>query len=225
MVRLLALILALLLAIPAADAGTIRRSVRVDFGGWVELNLDDCPGSSASSFLLQRDGFLFAGPVTLETVPDRAYCQTSTSEGLTTGFYFYVDEPGLKSLLAEQEGPPGCEDFVDCVSQASGLRYSYVDDSFEGFQWGFFFFPQGLALATLYGSENTVLDEATRIERLADGATIWDAAGNEYGGEYFCFDTGGEGGWRFLGPWDGQIASQDAACEGALRRGFGSGFE
>jgi len=61
------------------------------------------------------------------------------------------------------------------------------------------------------------LDGSTAIKHGVD--TVWSAAGNQFDGEYFCFQNG-----IYYGTWSGDLNEGGSVC---LRAAvfFGDGFE
>ena len=212
------LIVLLLLFLASTDAQAGRRSLRVDFGAWTEdgfaIGSADCPGTTVSSSGVSWQGFRFeADPF----VPDEqylvdSYCQTVAQyeDGLEDFEYlnseiFFDDEAGLAAKVGTNTG----------LFPVEAIRYTFLDgDRFEsetrGYQFAFYFFPNGITLATVYGdwTSSTAVDVTIHD----GGQFIWNGP---YDGEYFCFRDDEDGGMEFFGTWDGSLSGSDAAagCE------------
>jgi hypothetical protein len=203
---------ALVLALAAGEADASRRALRIDFGGeWTTeaLGTPQCAGTSATDTLVDFGGFVFSGREDAAYLAD-AYCQLSV-DGVFSGSSFF-DEPGLQALIGDNTD-----------NAVTAIRYAYLDaDRFgapapEGFQWGFYFFPDGLTVVGLYGLVDVAL---TATSYITQGATLrWNGTMG-HDGEYFCIQDG-----AWLGTWDGTLADAGSACLLALQRVFGDGFE
>ena len=200
----------------ALDADAARRGIRIDgFGSWDEFAIGSpgCPGTTPGETTLVWNSFMFSGRDDDAHLFD-TYCQEPAPGTLNSGDFSYPDETGLVELIGANPD--------DAIT---ALRYSFLDrprfdfkEPATGFQWTFYFFPTGVTLVGLYGLDEVWLDHRSYI---SDGWTmIWDGTGNNYDGEYFCFD-----GDRFVGTWDGNLQGSDAACLNVLQRVFRDGFE
>lgn len=194
-----------------SDALAARRGIRIDFGGeWQPEGSigGGCPGTTAGSTVLVRNGVTFAGREDNAFLVD-AYCQLSTP-GQWGASSFFGFEPGLASLIGAN---------ADNAVQA--IRYAYLDtlrfDNPTGFQWIFYDFPNALTVVGLYGFVNTVLTDQSYIRQ---GNTFLWRGTDGYDGEYFCFLGG-----TYIGTWNGELNDTGSACLGALQLLFRSGFE
>jgi len=217
---------ALALVSSQVDAGSLRRTVRIDFGTWEHRSLDLCPGASSADLELIDGGTVFVASPGSEFLHE-TFCQVSTPQALTqTGFGYAFDEPGLAHLLSEFESAPGQS---DSESRVQGLRYTYGTADFRYAQWGVFKFPSGLVLISHYGLEFEDVGDEVFIKRLDAEAPLWAAGRDGLNNQYFCFWQGAEAGnandWNYLGQWGGTSDSLDQACGGALRRVFQGRFE
>ena len=212
------LIVLLLLFLALTDAQAGRRSLRVDFGAWTEdgfaIGSADCPGTTVSSSGVSWEGFRFeADPF----VPDEqylvdSYCQTVAQyeDGLQDFEYlnseiFFDDETGLANKVGTNTG----------LFPVEAIRYTFLDgDRFEfetqGYQFAFYFFPNGITLATVYG--DWISSTAVDVTIHDGGQFIWNGP---YDGEYFCFRDDADGGMEFFGVWDGSPSGSEpaAGCE------------
>lgn len=204
---------ALVLALAAGEADAGRRALRIDFGGeWTtveDLDSPQCAGASEADTLVDFGDFVFSGREDAIYLAD-AYCQVSVDGEFSGGNFF--DEPGLQALIGD-----------NADNAVTAIRYVYLDGfrfdfgTTDGFQWGFYFFPDGLTVVGLYGLEQVALTASSYITQ---GATLrWNGALG-YDGEYFCVQDG-----AWLGSWDGTLEDAGSACLLALQRVFGDGFE
>lgn len=199
----------------AGEADAQRRPVRVDgFGAWdlyLEPNVTCFGWEEGSTLLLGPQGYVFSGrddPVHLTNT----YCQIP-QPGTLTQAEIGAQEPSLAVMVGDNPG-----------DRVTAIRYSLLDgdeNDFKnppsGFQWMFFYFPQGGTIVGLYGFENTTLDDRSYIAQ--NGVRYWDAARDGYEGEYFCFE-----GLRYVGTWDGQLPSP-SSCVTIGFRVFRGDFE
>lgn len=195
MLRLFGLLL--LLFAGAADAQ--RRTIRVDgFGTWDEYNdppASACPGWIANSTLLFGPGYVFSGrdnPIHLTDT----YCQVPTPGTLTQASFFYPDETALAQMIGTN---PGDRVAAKRYSMLDRPRFDF-DNPPTGFQWTYYYFPDGGTIVGLYGLENATLDNTTYITK--DGVRVFDASRDGFTGQYFCID-----GLTYLGTWNGTLPS------------------
>lgn len=201
-----------LLGLGIQDAEAGRRSIRIDFDAWSDefaIGSGDCPGSSAASDTIVWNGISFIGSsFSLYNVYE--YCQTIATyeEFLGADEYlnediFFDDETGLAAKIGANQDEP----FI------TAIRYTFLnggpfEEDTEGFQWAFYFFPNGVTLVTIYGE--IPIDPDKFDPWITDGDKIfWDALESGYDGEYFCFDNG-----EYAGLWDGSNVGTDpiAGC-------------
>lgn len=210
------LIVLSLLLLTSTDTQAARRSLRVDFGAWTEggfaIGSADCPGTDASSSDVRWEGTTFkADPfVPHERYLVDSYCQTAAryQDGMEDFEYlnsatFFDDEAGLAAKVGPNTGP----------SPVEAIRYTYLNgDRFEpetrGYQFAFYSFPNGVTLATIYGTwtSSTYIDVT-----IHDGNQfIWNGP---YDGEYFCFSSDNQYGEpQFIGVWDGSESGSNPAA-------------
>lgn len=221
------IIAVMLLALGTSSAEAGRRSLRIEFQAWSEgfaLGSAECPGSSIVSDNVSWNGFNFIGSSYLIWTVD-TYCQTAATyqESLGTDEYlnsaiFGPDEAGLAGKIGANQTEP----FI------TARRYTFLDgprfdEGTQGFQWAFYFFPNGITLVTIYGE--VPIDYAKFDPYITDGVDfIWDSLESGYNGEYFCFD-----GTTFIGFWDGAVTNGSPQAGCALppppEEVFNSGFE
>jgi hypothetical protein len=216
-----------LLGLGMQDAMAGRRSVRIDFGAWSDefpLGSVDCPGSSPGSDTVIWNGFDFIGS-TGNSYNVYEYCQAVATyeESLGTDEYlnenlFFDDESGLAAKVGENQDEP----FI------TARRYTFLDgelfeDETDGFQWAFYFFPNGITLVTIYGE---IPIDGAKFDPwiVKDGEAIWDSLESGYDGEYFCFE-----GNKFIGFWDGSNVGSNPSAGCILppppELVFANGFE
>ena len=197
-------------------ANAIRRSTRVDAGGWSDqkaFGSSDCPGTlalsgnAAASLPLDWGSYRFHGNGDTAYTYNM-YCQYTLPGEFNSSSMEFLDppEPALRSLVGANTN--------DAVT---GIRYTWMTADFlfggPSFQWAFFSFPNGVTIVALYGlldmdpfpPEPLVLDGSTAIKQ--GTATLWSAAGNSFDGEYFCFLDG-----EFAGLWNGELSDSRSAC-------------
>lgn len=204
---------ALLLGMAATDADASRRALRIDFGGeWTtveDLDSAQCAGASEADTLVALGEFVFSGREDAAYLVD-AYCQVSVDDVFSGSSFF--DEPGLQFLIGD-----------NADNAVTAIRYAYLDgDRFddpapEGFQWGFYLFPDDLVVVGLYGLVDVPLTASSYITQ---AATLRWSGVQGYDGEYFCVQAG-----AWLGTWSGTLDDAGSACLLALQRVFGNGFE
>ncbi|MEZ5463638.1 MAG: hypothetical protein R3F22_00120 [Lysobacteraceae bacterium] len=225
---LLLALMATSLLMAAFNAEAKRRATRVDAGSWSTesaFGSVDCPGSFPASGNVAAALRLEWGPFRFHGSGDTAYtaetyCQT-TVPGLFSGADFeFLDppEPALQTLVG-----------ANTDDAVTGIRYTWAtsDGLFGGpsFQWTFFFFPDGITIVALYGMLDpnefppvpVVLDASTAIKQ--GTSDLWNAAGDSFDGEYFCF-VGNE----YAGLWNGELSDSGSACLAAGTI-FAGGFE
>lgn len=213
MSRIAIVVLSLLLLPSLVEAN--RRGLRVDgFGTW-DLYDDPnpaCSGWSNSSTVLVGPGLLFSGRDDASHLTD-TYCQIPAPGTLNQANFFYPDETALAQMI----GP-------NPADRVTARRYSLLDrprfdfdNPATGFQWTYYYFPQGGTIVGLYGLQNTVLDNRSYI--IQSGVRVWDAARDGFNGEYFCFE-----GVRYVGTWDGTLPST-SRCVLIGFRVFSGSFE
>jgi len=210
------LLVVLVLLVVSIDTHAARRSLRVDFGAWTEggfaIGSADCPGTHASNSNVGWEGFEFkADPfVPQDAYLVDSYCQTVAQyeDGMGDDEYlnsalFGPDEAGLAEKIGTNIRP----------FPVRAIRYTYLNgDRFEGetqgYQFAFYFFPNGITLATVYGQwiSSTYIDLT-----IHDGIQfIWNGP---YDGEYFCFSNDTEDGeTQFIGVWDGSVSGSEPAA-------------
>ena len=216
---LVALIICMLLMLQDAEAA--RRSLRVDFGAWDEaLPFEDfrCEGGFKNGLDIIWRGHQFSATANTEFKED-TYCQVTSSLNEDV---FGPDEDGLAAMI-------GSNDSEDLSKRVTARRYTFLNqDRFsedplpEGFQWGFYFFPGDLTLATIYG-EIPVGSNGFEPIIYNHYGTVWDSGTEGYDGEYFCFE-----GSLFIGTWDGVLSEPGAESRCELLLGeliFDTGFE
>lgn len=198
----------------AIDAEASRRGVRVDgFGGdWTLYDTPNaaCSGWSAGSTLLFGPGYVFSGRNDPVHLTDN-YCQVAEPAALTQANFFYADEAALAAMFGTNPG-----------GRVTAVRYAKLDATrfsgdATGFQWTFYYFPQGGTIVGLYGLQDTVLDDRTFIS--FNGTRLFDAARDGFTGQYFCFE-----GLVYVGTWDGQAGSP-SRCQTIGYRLFKDSFE
>lgn len=205
----------LLLITVMADVSATRRGVRVDgFGTWDEFAIPsaDCQGSVANSTLLFGPGLVFSGRDNGAHDVDM-YCQEPTPGTLNEASFFYPDETALAQMFGDNPG-----------DRVTARRYSFLDrprfdfdNPATGFQWTFYYFPQGGTIVGLYGLADTVLDSTSYITY--NGIRVWDASVHGFDGQYFCFD-----GIVYRGTWNGEL-DDSSACVLFGFRVFRGSFE
>jgi hypothetical protein len=224
----LALGLALVLAAPAVDAGTLRRSVRTDSGNWTNLPIDQCPGVSLDEPGFDLGGWRMSMNLDAEAaaaVLANAQCQLSQPTALTPDGYPFLDEPELRELLGLwDEGG---------TTTVEGIRYTFRDAEFEGFQFATYRFPSGLVLVGLHLSPNFWPAEPLfRVANLPDYPLPGiDILFPDYYGEYHCFELRGDPAAPDTARYrqntllsEGEVDGP-SACGGILSRIRRSGFE
>lgn len=213
MLRAASLLLLLLLLPGLAEAQ--RRGLRVDgFGTWTLFDDPNpaCSGWSNGSTLLLGPGLVFSGRNDPSHLTD-TYCQIPVPGSLTQASFFYPDETSLAAMIGTNPG-----------DRVTARRYSMLDrprfdfeDPATGFQWTYYYFVQGGTIVGLYGLEDTVLDNRSYITQ--NGVRVWDASVNGFTGQYFCFE-----GVRYVGTWNGSLASNSACVQIGFRL-FRGNFE
>jgi hypothetical protein len=159
------------------------------------IGTNDCPGTTIGSTLVQRMGYIFSGGNSTHLVDD--YCEVVHPDKLTFA-QFYYDEVSLAYLFGNNPG-----------HAITSIRYSFLDYQYpyaSAFQWGFYTFPNGVTLVSLYGFENNnvALNSSTYI-RGPGSQLIWSGE-NGYDGQYFCFRNN-----AYIGSWNGNL-SETSAC-------------
>lgn len=188
----------LLLLLCAGDA-VAQRAIRVDgFGTWTTYDTAPqaaCPGWSEGSTLLLGPGYIFSGRDNPIHLTD-SYCQVPTPGTLTQASFFYPDETALAQMIGANPN-----------DRVTAKRYSLLDrprfdfdNPPNGFQWTFYYFPDGGTIVGLYGAGTLFVDSTTYITK--DGVRIFDAARDGFTGQYFCID-----GLTYLGTWNGTLPS------------------
>lgn len=214
------LVLLLVLVVLASDALAGRRILRIDFGDWSDPPCQQS-GIVRDGLLVKWMGFVFSGLDDPAFLTD-TYCQNTIPGSFTQASFF--DEPGMAQLVGDNSD--------DAIT---GVRYSLLDrdrfvaqnDEQGGFQWAFYFFPDGTTIVALYGLvEFGALTAGSYISEPAnacadgacvyrhgfeDSANVWQGDLDGFDGEYFCF-----AGNVYLGTWDGEASGTDpaAACAG-----------
>ncbi len=218
------LTLVLMLGALVSDAFAGRRSLRIDFGDWIEEPCLEL-GFGRDGLLVKWMGFVFSGLDDPAYLFD-TYCQTTDPDFFSGASFDPIDEPGMAQLVGSNSD-----------GAITGVRFSFLDrDRFDaqsdnegGFQWAFYFFPDATTIVALNGlieAQFAVLTAGSFISEPAnacadgdcvyrqgfeDSVNVWQGDVDGFDGEYFCF-----AGNQYLGTWDGAASGTDpaVACAG-----------
>ena len=196
----------LLATFASDDAQAQRRPIRVDLGAqWQDAPFTSkaCDGADLDSTVVLWNEHVFVGlddPSLLEG----AYCSVSRGARFS-GQSLPADEADLAGLIGPNED-----------GAITVRRFTFLDDperyaATRGFQWMFVSFPGNFTIVGLYGLQRVRLDEATFVSERMN--VLWNSAGDEFDGEYFCFE-----GRRFVGTWNPTRPHKASPCAKHLSR-------